>query len=82
MDAGHGRSEAAWEAAQRAALTSLLSRAKTVDVPEPSPLFWDHFSSRVRAAIVDRDRSPSWQPVTADVEAFFAPLGDRELTFP
>src|SRR5215467_3453627 len=25
------------------------------DVPEPSPLFWDHLSSRVREAVVEQD---------------------------
>ncbi|MEU6671165.1 enoyl-CoA hydratase/isomerase family protein [Streptomyces sp. NPDC046727] len=39
----------------------------------------------VRAQIIDKDRNPRWSPATlaevtdADVERFFAPLGDREL---
>ncbi|MEW2622431.1 enoyl-CoA hydratase/isomerase family protein [Streptomyces sp. NPDC048106] len=39
----------------------------------------------VRAQIIDKDRRPRWSPATlaevteADVERFFAPLGDREL---
>jgi enoyl-CoA hydratase len=39
----------------------------------------------VRAQVIDKDRSPSWSPATlaevsdADVDRFFAPLGDREL---
>ncbi|MFE7980037.1 enoyl-CoA hydratase/isomerase family protein [Streptomyces shenzhenensis] len=39
----------------------------------------------IRAQIIDKDRSPRWSPATlaevtdADVERFFAPLGDREL---
>ncbi|MER8029838.1 enoyl-CoA hydratase/isomerase family protein [Streptomyces bauhiniae] len=39
----------------------------------------------VRAQIIDKDRAPRWSPATlaevtdADVERFFAPLGDREL---
>ncbi|MGC0422659.1 enoyl-CoA hydratase/isomerase family protein [Embleya sp. AB8] len=39
----------------------------------------------VRAQVVDKDRNPRWSPATlpevtpADVEAFFAPLGEREL---
>ncbi|MFJ5277731.1 enoyl-CoA hydratase/isomerase family protein [Streptomyces parvulus] len=39
----------------------------------------------IRARIVDKDRDPRWSPATleevadADVERFFAPLGDREL---
>jgi enoyl-CoA hydratase len=43
------------------------------------------FREGIRAQVVDKDRTPRWQPstlaeVTADdVEAYFAPLGDREL---
>jgi hypothetical protein len=40
----------------RRAVTQLRAAAQAateVDVPEPSPLFWDHFSSRVREAIAD-----------------------------
>ncbi|WP_339127316.1 enoyl-CoA hydratase/isomerase family protein [Streptomyces sp. f51] len=39
----------------------------------------------VRAQIIDKDRRPRWSPATldevtdADVERFFAPLGEREL---
>jgi enoyl-CoA hydratase len=39
----------------------------------------------IRAQVVDKDRDPRWSPATlaevvdADVTAFFAPLGDREL---
>lgn len=32
-------------------LRAMLSAASEVDVPEPSPLFWDHFSARVRDAV-------------------------------
>jgi len=42
----------------------------------------------VRATIIDKDHAPRWSP-TADepidpaaIEAYFAPLGDAELTFP
>ena len=41
--------------AQLADLSSVLSEAKQASVPEPSPLFWQHFSQRVRTAI-DRGR--------------------------
>ncbi|MER5782536.1 enoyl-CoA hydratase/isomerase family protein [Streptomyces mobaraensis] len=40
----------------------------------------------IRAQVVDKDRNPRWTPATLadvsaeDVERFFAPLGDRELT--
>ena len=32
-------------------LRGMMSVARDVDVPEPSPLFWDHLSSRVSAAV-------------------------------
>jgi len=38
-------------------LRSMLSAAKDVDVPEPSPLFWDHLSARVSAAVAMEDES-------------------------
>jgi enoyl-CoA hydratase len=43
------------------------------------------FREGIRAQVVHKDRSPHWRPATlhevkpADVERFFAPLGDREL---
>ena len=43
------------------------------------------FREGIRAQVVDKDRNPRWQPATlaevsrADVESYFAPLGDREL---
>ncbi|MER7935944.1 MULTISPECIES: enoyl-CoA hydratase/isomerase family protein [unclassified Streptomyces] len=39
----------------------------------------------IRAQVIDKDREPHWSPATlaevtdADVDRFFAPLGDREL---
>lgn len=32
-------------------LAAVLKETQAVDVPEPSPLFWDHFSARVRGAV-------------------------------
>lgn len=43
------------------------------------------FAEGIRAAVIDKDRSPRWDPpadscpATSDVEAYFADLGDREL---
>jgi len=34
-----------------AELRAILSAAAEADVPEPSPLFWDHFSARVHGAV-------------------------------
>jgi hypothetical protein len=36
---------------QLAELKAMMSAAADVVVPEPSPLFWDHFSARVREAV-------------------------------
>ena len=49
-----------------AQLTDVLARTREVEVPEPSPLFWDGLSNRVREAIavdppVRRD-VPLWAP--------------------
>jgi hypothetical protein len=39
-----------------------MSAAADVAVPEPSPLFWDHFSARVREAVAAEGlpRRPLW----------------------
>jgi hypothetical protein len=37
--------------ARREELSLTLAAAQTLDVPEPSPLFWEHFSARVRSAV-------------------------------
>jgi hypothetical protein len=38
---------------ERASLAEALGAARAAAIPEPSPLFWDHFSRRVRAATID-----------------------------
>ena len=46
------------------------------------------FAEGIRAQLVDKDRSPSWQPATiaqvpdAMVEACFAPAPDGDLALP
>ena len=49
--------------AEADALRSVLALAVTDDVPSPSPLFWDHFSSRVSEAV--RDEGPAAENATA-----------------
>ena len=43
-------------------LRSVLRDTSAVDVPDPSPLFWEHFSSRVReeVAAAPRPRRSGW----------------------
>lgn len=47
-------------------LRELMSAAAAVEVPEPSPLFWDHLSARVRAAVAsdEGERSVWWRRST------------------
>ena len=47
------------------ALASVVARVKAVDVPEPSPLFWDHLATRVGDAIAREpapERARWWAP--------------------
>lgn len=43
---------------QLADLRATMALAMTADVPEPSPLFWDHLSERVRASVAAEDMRP------------------------
>jgi hypothetical protein len=36
---------------QAAALHNVFANTVSIDVPEPSPLFWDHLQARVRSAV-------------------------------
>jgi anti-sigma factor RsiW len=46
-------------------LREMIAAAADVETPEPSPLFWDHFSDRVRAAVRTEEIAPRswWRPV-------------------
>jgi hypothetical protein len=42
-------------------LRRMMDAASSVTVPEPSPLFWDHLSARVRDAVrTEGDLRPAW----------------------
>lgn len=70
IDAAEGRLESAGKAHLESCdacrtefrrLTDVLTRVAAADVPEPSPLFWDHFRARVTAAL-DPAESPGATP--------------------
>jgi hypothetical protein len=44
--------------AELAGLEATLHEAREVEVPAPSPLFWDHFSNRVREATAAESVTP------------------------
>ena len=44
--------------AQADELSAAMTAAATVDVPEPSPVFWNQFSSRVRTAVSNEPPQP------------------------
>ena len=50
---------------QLAELKAMMSAAADVAVPEPSPLFWDHFSARVRRVPQRLPPQPSRCPIAA-----------------
>ena len=70
------------EAAADADLASALTR----DLRIAARCLAGHdFPEGIRAQVIDKDRTPRWSPATlaevssADVDAYFAPLGDRDL---
>src|SRR4051794_29807445 len=44
--------------AQLRELRAMMATARDVDVPEPSPLFWDHLSARISDAIAAAPGQP------------------------
>jgi hypothetical protein len=49
---------------QLADLRAVMSAAADVEVPEPSPLFWQHLSARVHEAVSNEERgsASAWRP--------------------
>jgi hypothetical protein len=62
---------------QLADLRSTMAAAARVEVPEPSPLFWDHLSERVREAVAADGvpRGAWWRPSTWPLVAWPAAAG-------
>jgi hypothetical protein len=59
--------------AQLSELRAMMSAVNEADVPEPSPLFWDHLSSRVSAAVAEERASRpsrSWAERLTAVRAY------------
>jgi hypothetical protein len=46
-------------------LRAMMSAAADVDVPEPSPLYWDHLSARVRETVATEASPRPWLDVAA-----------------
>lgn len=59
--------------AERGALQQVLHRISEIEVPEPSPLFWEHFSARVREQVAHEPTPPpsAW-PAWATVSGWNA----------
>ena len=70
-------------------LRATMAMASEVEVPEPSPLFWDHFSSRVRDAVAAEraggeawwQRFVSWPGLLAPVSAAAAAILVAAIVF-
>jgi hypothetical protein len=61
--------------AQLSELRAMISAANEADVPEPSPLFWDHLSSRVSEAVAaDSVPRRSWLKVALWSRGVLGPL--------
>jgi hypothetical protein len=54
-----------WCRRQLADIQSAIAAAAGVDVPEPSPLFWDALSARVREAVTEAQRQRAGRLVAA-----------------
>src|SRR5262245_52523434 len=71
------------------AARAMAAEKEVVDVPEPSPLFWDHFSARMREAVANEPAPPdgwwqrlwSWPGVLAPVSAVAAVIVVAAVVF-
>src|SRR5215472_16218404 len=48
---------------QVADLRAVMSRVAAIEVPDPSPLFWQHFSMRLRDAIAAEPAGSGWRRI-------------------
>ena len=65
--------------AQLSELRAMLMIAKEGDVPEPSPLFWDHLSARVHDAVEQDARLMPWYARLKPSHSFSGWLRDARL---
>ncbi len=70
-------------------LRDAIADARGIGIPEPSPLFWDHFSARVRAALPDAPpqsrtwwRHPAWAVACSILLVAAVVLGVRDARTP
>jgi len=59
---------------QADSLGALLRDTAAIDVPDPSPLFWDHFSARVRERIAEQPEADRASWLSAGLRTLL-PLG-------
>lgn len=62
-------------------LNALAREAEVADVPEPSPLFWDHFSARVRTAVAAEAAGLSSGSSRASMAEYVRALGGSWRVF-
>jgi hypothetical protein len=87
-DAGRHLSDCADCREQLSMAALALKATSDAEIPEPSPLFWEHFSTRVRAA-VDVEETPTRQwpqwfrlPVLAPIAALAMVIAVLAITLP
>lgn len=56
--------------AQLREVRAMMSAARDADVPEPSPLFWDHLSARVSEAVAEDTRLKGSRSFDGDSRSF------------